>query len=135
MKKTKGSVRWAKETKQKHLGIHLIAEFWGGRKIEDPIFLGKILEVAARKARNTPLKFTFHKFNPHGLTGILLLSESHIAFHSWPEFNYIALDIFSCGKKVQPELAIDYLRKKIKPKIVEIRKVKRGILKRKNCLV
>ncbi len=126
MKKTKGSTRWAKKTQQKYLGIHLIAEFWGGKIIENSRELERVLRLAAKKAGNTPLEFSFHKFNPHGMTGVLLLAESHISFHSWPEHNYVALDIFTCGPKTFPEKALEVLKKKIKPQRVKVRVIKRG---------
>jgi S-adenosylmethionine decarboxylase len=130
MKKTKRSL-WTIEKlkKQNSLGIHLIADFWFGKKIEDPKKLEKILIEAAKKSGNIPLKFSYHKFNPQGLTGVLLLAESHISFHSWPEFGYLAIDVFSCGKKARPEKALKYLKKVLKPKKVEVSIIKRGKLK------
>jgi S-adenosylmethionine decarboxylase len=130
MKKTKRSL-WArgKSKKQNFLGIHLIADFWFGKKIENPKELKKILIEAAKKSGNIPLKFSYHKFNPHGLTGVLLLAESHIAFHSWPEFGYLAIDVFSCGKNAKPEKALRYLKKILKPKKVEVSVMKRGNLR------
>jgi len=130
MKKTKRSL-WAirKSKNQNSLGIHLIADFWFGKKIEDPKELEKVLIEAAKRTGNIPLKFSFYKFNPQGLTGVLLLAESHIAFHSWPEFDYLGIDIFSCGKKAKPERALKYLKRVLKPKKVEISIIKRGKLK------
>lgn len=126
MKKTKRSKIWAKKN-QKPIGIHLVADFWSGKTIEDPKELGELLFEAAKKAGNTPLNFAFHKFQPQGITGVLLLAESHIAVHSWPELNYLAVDIFTCGKKTFPEKALKYLKEKLKPKKVKIYKLKRGI--------
>jgi len=125
-KKTKRSIQWVRDKKIKYAGIHLIAEFWGGKIIEDPKEIDKILILAAKKADNTPLEVTIHKFQPQGITGVVLLAESHIAIHSWPEINYIAVDIFTCGEKAIPYKAIDYLKKKFKPKKVEIQKITRG---------
>jgi len=104
----------------------LIADFWGGKIIENPKELEKIFVKAAKKSGNIPLKFSYHKFNPHGLTAVLLLAESHISFHSWPEFKYLALDIFSCGKKAKPEKALQYLKKILKPKKIRVTTLKRG---------
>ncbi len=101
-------------------------DFWGAQQVEDPKKLGEFLIEAAKKAGNTPLKFSYHKFNPHGITGILLLAESHIAFHSWPEFDYLAIDIFTCGKKTFPEKALRYLKQKLKPKKIKVLKIERG---------
>jgi S-adenosylmethionine decarboxylase len=125
MKKTKRSEAWAVKS-QKTIGKHLIVDFWFGKKIEDPKKLGRVLIDAAKRAGNTPLKFSYHKFNPHGITGVLLLAESHIAFHSWPEFNFLAIDIFTCGNKAFPEKALKYLKKIFKPKRVKIWRLNRG---------
>jgi S-adenosylmethionine decarboxylase len=128
--KTKRSL-WAvrKSKNQNSLGIHLICDFWFGKKIENPKKLEKILIEAAKRTGNTPLEFSYHKFNPQGLTGVLLLAESHIAFHSWPEFNYLGIDIFSCGQKAKPERALKYLKRVLRPKKVEVSIIKRGELK------
>jgi len=128
-KKTKRSIQWVRDKKIEYAGIHLIAEFWGGKIIEDPKEIDKILILAAKKADNTPLEVTIHKFQPQGITGVVLLAESHIAIHSWPEINYVAVDIFTCGEKAIPYKAIDYLKKKFKPKKVEIQKIKRGVIR------
>lgn len=127
MKKTKRSNLWANRKNNKSIGSHLIVDFWGGRKIENPKKLEKILILAAKKAGNIPLKFSFYKFEPQGITGVLLLAESHIAFHSWPEKDFLAIDIFTCGKNTFPEKAFNYLKQRIKPKKIKILKLKRGI--------
>lgn len=114
--------------KKKYIGIHLLAEFWGSPSINDSKKIGKLLVSAAKEAGNIPLRAAFHKFSPRGITGVLLLAESHIAFHSWPQFDYLAIDIFTCGKKTFPYKAIAYLEKKLAPKKVEIREIKRGII-------
>ena len=128
-KKTKRSIQWVQKTdKQKYAGIHLIAEFWNGRIIEDPKEIKKILIEAVKKAKSAPLKVAIHKISPQGLTGVVLLAESHIALHAWPEINYLAIDIFTCGNKAMPYRAFEYLKKTFKPKKVEIKELKRGRL-------
>jgi S-adenosylmethionine decarboxylase len=107
--------------------MHLIADFWSGKKIEDPKRVKKILIEAVKRAKNTPLEVSIHKFNPQGITGVVLLAESHIAIHSWPEFDYLAIDIFTCGQKAFPKKALDYLKKVFKPKKVKIFKIERGL--------
>ena len=89
----------------------------------------KILAAAVKKANNTPLEIIIHKFQPQGMTGIVLLAESHIAIHTWPEFNYIALDIYTCGNKANPLKALEYLKEKLHPQKVEFKRLKRGIIK------
>ena len=128
IRKTKRSIKWVPRKKQKYAGIHLLAEFWGGKIIENSKEIEKILIGATKAAENTPLKITIHKFHPQGITGVILLAESHIALHSWPEFNYLAIDIFTCGDKAKPYKALNYLKKVFKPKKVVIKEIKRGIL-------
>ena len=128
VQKTKRSIRWVREKKQKYAGIHLIAEFWGSKVIEDSKEIEKILIEATKKGRNTPLKVSVHRFLPQGITGVVLLAESHIAIHSWPEFDYLAIDIFTCGEKAFPEKSLEYLKKEFKPKKVKVKKIKRGII-------
>jgi len=130
-KKTKRLIQWVIEKrKQKYAGIHLIVEFWNGKIIEDPKKIKQILIEAAKRAKNTPLEVTIHKFSPQGITGVVLLAESHIALHSWPEINYLAIDIFTCGEKSMSHKALAYLKKVFKPKRVKIQKIKRGKIKR-----
>jgi S-adenosylmethionine decarboxylase len=127
--KTKRSIQWVKETKKKkYAGTHLIVEFWGGKIIEDSKKVEKILVKAVKEAKSTPLKTVMYKFSPQGLTGVVLLAESHIAYHSWPEANYLAIDIFTCGDKAMPFKALDYLVKAIEPEKVEVETLKRGRL-------
>ena len=64
---------------------------------------------AAKLAKATVLNLISNKFEPQGVTAIALLAESHISIHSWPESNYSAVDIFTCGQNMQPELASQYL--------------------------
>jgi len=127
--KTKRSILWIKKKKQKYVGVHLLVEFWGGKIIENPKEIKRILIEAAKRAKNIPLKVAIHKFNPWGITGVVLLAESHLSIHTWPEINYVAIDIFSCGEKAMPYKALEYLKKEFKPKKVKIKEIKRGILK------
>lgn len=130
MSKTKRSFLWIPQKKdKKYAGVHLIAEFWYGKIIENPKEIEKILITAAKKAKNIPLEVSIHKFSPQGITGVVLLAESHIALHFWPEINYLAIDIFTCGKKSFPYKALEYLKKKFQPKKIEIQEIKRGLLK------
>jgi len=134
VEKTKRSTRWVKKSnRQKYAGIHLIVEFWNGKIIENQAELKKILWRAAKAANNTPLEFVVHKFQPQGITGVVLLAESHIAYHSWPEFHYAAIDIYTCGEKASPRKAIECLKKELRPRKIEIREFKRGKINLFKC--
>lgn len=137
IQKTKGSIQWVNYHIKKfsalkhynHTGVHLIADFWGGKIIGDAEKIKEILIKASLRANNTPLRVAVHKFEPQGITGIILLAESHIAIHDWPEFNYMAVDIYTCGDKSEPPKALEYLKEAFQPKKVEIREIKRGKIK------
>ena len=105
----------------------MLAEFWYGKNIKNSKELKRILIAAAKKAKSTPLKICTYKFSPQGMTGVVLLAESHIAFHSWPELDYLAIDIFTCGSKAMPRRALEYLKKELKPGKTEIKEIKRGL--------
>lgn len=125
--KTKRSIQWVLDNrKQKYAGVHLTAEFWYGKIIESREETKGLLVKAVKAAKSKALEVMIHKFSPQGLTGVVLLAESHIAIHTWPEFNYIAIDIFTCGDKARPMRALRYLKKELKPKKVEIKEIKRG---------
>lgn len=127
--KTKGSTKWIKkEDNLTSVGVHLIAEFWGCKNDKSSKEFEKILLDAAKAAKSTALKTYVHEFSPQGMTGVVVLSESHISFHSWPELKYLALDIFTCGKKSRPYKALEFIKKEIKPEQVHVMEIKRGVI-------
>lgn len=83
-----------------HLGSHFLAEFFDcdRDRINDAAFLETVMIEAARRSRATVIQPFFHRFSPHGVSGILVIAESHFAVHTWPEHGYVALDLFSCGE-------------------------------------
>ena len=83
-------------------------------KLNDESFLRCTLNRAAKLAKATVLNLISNKFEPQGVTAIELLAESHISIHTWPESNYSAVDIFTCGQNMMPELASQYLIEALK---------------------
>jgi S-adenosylmethionine decarboxylase len=69
---------------------------------------GALIE-AAKRAQATIVDVVFHEFNPFGVSGVVVIAESHLSIHTWPEYRYAAVDIFSCGDTLQPEVAASYL--------------------------
>jgi S-adenosylmethionine decarboxylase len=69
-----------------------------------------ILTVAAQRSGATIVQKCFHAFSPHGLSGVIVIAESHIAIHTWPEHRAIAVDFFSCSQKLNVDAAINHLR-------------------------
>ena len=99
------------EQKLSHQSKHFLLELYrcDSEKLNDECFLRCILNRAANLANATVLNLISNKFEPQGVTAIALLAESHISIHTWPESNYSAVDIFTCGQNMMPELASQYL--------------------------
>ena len=98
-----------------HQSKHFLLELYGcdGEKLNDESFLRCKLNKAAKLAKATVLNLISNKFEPQGVTAIALLAESHISIHTWPESNYSAVDIFTCGQNMMPEQASQYLIKSL----------------------
>lgn len=112
-----------------YIGHHIIAElkFTDGNSIKRVGQLKQIFEDAVKKSRLTKLSSDYHQFKPFGVTGYILLAESHVSFHTWPENNYMSIDVFSCGSKEQAEIVFNYLLEKLKPITVNKKDFSRGI--------
>jgi len=108
-------------------GTHLIIDLWNGDGFNDPALIEETLCHAIDVAGATLLHFHIHAFEPDGLSGVAVLAESHISFHSWPERGYMALDIFMCGK-TDPYKAIPILREAFNPETLQLNEIKRGIV-------
>ena len=90
---------------------HLLLELYGCdfEKLNDESFLRCAINNAAKLANATVLNLISNKFEPQGVTAIALLSESHLSIHTWPESSYSAVDIFTCGQNMKPNLSCKYL--------------------------
>lgn len=113
----------------KTVGTHFLMDFWGvnAELLDDKKKILAILKTAAQKTHSQILGFKAHKFSPHGLTAVLLLAESHISIHTYPEHNFAALDVYTCGNHTTPEKGVIYLKTSFKPTRVNIQKIKRGL--------
>ena len=112
------------------LGKHLLLELKDCDKgvLNDLGFLKGALLVAATECGATVLAESFHQFNPQGVSGVVVIAESHLFIHTWPEYGYAAVDIFTCGNSVQPEKAAQTLIRKLGTKNHSIVELQRGIL-------
>ncbi|USG60469.1 adenosylmethionine decarboxylase [Sneathiella marina] len=108
-------------------GTHLIVDLWGAKGLNDPELIETTLRSCADIAGATVLHFHMHAFEPDGLSGVLVLAESHISFHSWPERAFMALDIFMCGQ-TDPHKAIPVLKNAFAPETMQLNELKRGIV-------
>ena len=114
--------------KLSHQSKHLLLELYrcDCEKLNDESFLRCTLNRAAKLANATVLNLISNKFEPQGVTAIALLAESHISIHTWPEYNYSAIDIFTCGKNMIPEQASQYLIESLMAKEHSLRVIERN---------
>ncbi len=114
----------------KHLGRHVLAEIWGCDFdiLNDMQKVEEIMVKAALEAGAEVRECVFHKFSPQGISGVVVISESHLAIHTWPELGYAAVDVFTCGEKVDPWDACNYLTSQFCAKKIVAKETKRGIL-------
>ncbi|MDD5091153.1 MAG: adenosylmethionine decarboxylase [Candidatus Wallbacteria bacterium] len=112
------------------LGRHILVEFYNCDKglINDLAHVEESMKEAARVAGATIVKSVFHLFNPHGVSGVVVIAESHLAIHTWPEYGYCAIDLFTCGDEVNPWHSFDFLKEQFKCANVFTMELKRGQL-------
>ena len=113
---------------EKALGKHVIvdAKDCNLKYLDDINAIKCIIKECSKEYNLHILKFIFHKFEPIGLSGFAILSESHIAIHTWPELGFISLDVFTCGDNMNTEVAAKYIVKKLNGEIVQEFKLNRG---------
>lgn len=96
----------------KSLGTHLILELQGcpAHILDDPQTVRQVMIAAVEVSGATMIKPFFHQFAPQGVSGVVIISESHFSIHTWPEYGYAAVDVFTCGDEIDMEAAVEYLR-------------------------
>lgn len=116
------------------LGTHLLVELrdCNPEILKDLEKVKDALVSAAKEAKATIIDVSFHEFNPFGISGMVVIAESHLSIHTWPEYAYAALDIFTCGDIIKPEVAAHYLIQRFESNNASIVEVKRGILSHTN---
>lgn len=114
----------------KKLGRHVLAEIYGCDFdiLNDVKKVEEIMVNAALESGAEVREFVFHKFSPQGVSGVVVISESHLAIHSWPELGYAAVDVFTCGDKVDPWDACDYLVRNFGATDISAKETERGLL-------
>ena len=114
----------------KPLGDHYLIELYDchAHILDDEDRIQATLLEAATKAGATIIDQKFHKFAPQGVSGVVVIAESHISIHTWPELGYAALDFFTCGHTMTMDRAFELLREVFQPGDMEVRRVARGII-------
>jgi S-adenosylmethionine decarboxylase len=108
---------------------HYLIELWDAdrAKLDSVTATRQILLEAAQRAKVTVLHSAFHAFNPVGVSGVVVIAESHISIHTWPEAGYAAADIFTCGDQAMPELAASHIGEAFGAEQVEVSRLTRGV--------
>jgi S-adenosylmethionine decarboxylase len=109
-------------------GMHLLVDLWEATALDDPEHVDAALRAGAEAAGATILHGHFHHFSPNGgVSGVLVLAESHISIHTWPERGYAAIDIFMCGA-CDPHLALPHITAAFSAGRVEVSLQRRGVI-------
>ena len=110
------------------LGRHILVEFYDCDQatLQSVEVVKNLMAAAADAAGATIVSDCFHQFNPHGVSGVIVIAESHLAIHTWPEHGYASIDLFTCGTSVNPWDAFNYLKDKMKPSHTRFAELKRG---------
>jgi len=112
------------------LGRHILVELYDCNEevLRDVVDIENYMLEAAKQADATIINSTFHHFSPFGVSGVVVIQESHLAIHTWPEYRYAAVDIYTCGSLINPWIAFDFLKEKLSAKHVSAMELLRGQL-------
>ncbi|MDG5786963.1 adenosylmethionine decarboxylase [Evansella sp. AB-P1] len=108
-------------------GRHVIAELWecNSNKLNDREFIERLFVDAALEAGAEVREVVFHKFAPQGVSGVVIISESHLTIHSFPEHGYASIDVYTCGN-LDPNIAANYISNELSAKSSEVAEIPRG---------
>lgn len=116
--------------KIEQLGRHILVEFYNCDKdiLDKHDLIEQYMNEAAVRANATIVKSAFHHFNPWGVSGVVVIQESHLTIHTWPEYGYAAVDLFTCGEEVDPWIGFAHLKKMLKSDKTETLEIPRGLV-------
>ncbi|EDP75254.1 adenosylmethionine decarboxylase [Hydrogenivirga sp. 128-5-R1-1] len=112
----------------KTLGLHILADLHGvdAERIDRVEDIRNLLETAVKVADLTKISSHYYQFQPHGATGVVLLAESHISIHTWPEHGLATVDVYTCGDPTKAYRAMEYIINTLEPKRVDKQVHERG---------
>ncbi|MCF8061074.1 MAG: adenosylmethionine decarboxylase [Deltaproteobacteria bacterium] len=114
----------------KSLGYHLILELEGcpSTALDDRERVRRVMTEAVEASGATLIQPFFHQFSPQGVSGVVIISESHFSIHTWPEYGYAAVDIFTCGDQIDMDVAVETLRRGFGAEAIQKMLLTRGML-------
>lgn len=112
------------------LGYNIFADMYGcaTNLLDDVRYLKRLLIEAADVGNMHIVKVFFHRYTPQGITGLVIVKESHIALHTWPEYGFASVDIFLCGNNSDPYKTLRYIESGLKPLKVVTKSIERGVI-------
>lgn len=115
---------------RRYLGFHTLIDFYECDLaiLNDVSKIREIMLSALKMANIAYLESNFHEFSPQGLTGVIFLRESHFSVHTWPEYRFAALDLFTCGENIDLSGAYTFLKNQFGAKRMSVFRVERGVL-------
>jgi len=111
------------------LGRQILVEFYDcdPELLKQQAYISEAMVDACVAAQATVVAHTFHTFSPFGVSGVVVIAESHVAIHTWPEYGYAAVDIFTCGETIEPWVLFKKLKTAFKSKHYSNMELKRGL--------
>ncbi len=111
------------------LGRHIIAELFDCNEsfLNDLKKIEEVMMAAAQLSKATIIKPFFHQFSPYGISGVIVIAESHFTIHTWPEHAYAAVDVFTCGE-LDTQVALDHIKTALGSEKCSVFEIERGIL-------
>ena len=111
------------------LGRHLLVELYDCDRevLNDLDLIRDVMVKAAIDCGAVVLGDSFHRFSPQGVSGVVVIAESHLSIHTWPEYGYAAVDVFTCGTTVRPEKAAEVLIDRLGAKHHSLTEIPRGV--------
>lgn len=110
----------------KAIGRHIILEMWGCQNLDSAETAERALREMVAALDVHLLDLRVYPFSPVGVTGMAIVTESHLVIHTWPEYAYAAVDLFTCGEPRDPQRALSVLRKHYRPERVGVMEINRG---------
>ncbi len=113
------------------LGRHILLELYqcNIETLNEPARIESILIEATKASGATIVSHDFHAFNPYGVSGVIIIAESHVTIHTWPEYGYAAVDIFTCGESIDPWVIQDKIAADLGSESTSTMEMKRGLFK------
>ncbi|MBL9003216.1 MAG: adenosylmethionine decarboxylase [Myxococcales bacterium] len=110
------------------LGVQVLADLYGCdvALLDDPHIIEQLLIEAAQRCGATIVSSCFHRFSPHGVSGVVVIAESHLAVHTWPEHRFVALDLFTCGESLRPDDCFRFLKEALRCETSTLQRIPRG---------